>query len=367
MAAYDTDVARPDPVPAAPGPSAKPPPVRIVDLDWRSVLVVLAAFVGLIALTGLVRSVPRTTSALGIALILALALNPLVERAQRGLHVARREAVAAVLVLVGVVFGAVALLVVPPGVRQARQLGTQLPDVVRQLDRLPVVGERLDRANAPEKVQRWIERLPDRLAGDTTPLERAARNVADGVLAAVVTLLFTVTLMLDGPRLVAAGRRLAPLERRDRLDHLGLLAYRIVGRYVAGSLLVAVVAGVVVLAAGLALRVPLTPLAALWALLWDLVPQIGGAVGVVPFVLLGLTRGAGTAVGCLVVFMVYQQLKHQVLQPVLIGQAVKLSPAATMIAALVGVSAGGVVGALLAVPAVGAAKAVYLELRSPSA
>ena len=43
----------------------------------------------------------------------------------------------------------------------------------------------------------------------------------------------------------------------------------------------------------------------------------------------------------------------------------KLSPPATMTAALVGVSAGGVVGALIAVPLLGAAKAIYLELRPP--
>jgi predicted PurR-regulated permease PerM len=53
-----------------------------------------------------------------------------------------------------------------------------------------------------------------------------------------------------------------------------------------------------------------------------------------------------------------------VLQPLIVGKAVKLSPPATMIAALVGVSAMGVVGALVAVPVVGAVKAVYVELRS---
>ena len=46
---------------------------------------------------------------------------------------------------------------------------------------------------------------------------------------------------------------------------------------------------------------------------------------------------------------------------------VKLSPPATMTAALIGVSAGGVVGALLAVPVVAAAKAAYLELRPGNA
>ena len=51
------------------------------------------------------------------------------------------------------------------------------------------------------------------------------------------------------------------------------------------------------------------------------------------------------------------------IQPVIIGRAVQLSPPATMVAALIGVSAGGVVGALFAVPILGASKAIYLALR----
>lgn len=393
--AYSTDVALPGPVPPgrpddehAPAvllPSAPEQPVdrlvlpgdpeavepaapivtRTVDLDWRSVLVILVAFVGLVALTGFLRSVPHTTTAVSIAVIIALAMNPLIERASARLHVPRSAGVAVTMLLLGALLAVVASLVIPPAIRQARDLSHEVPHVTRQLANLPIIGARLEKANAPAKLQRSIEGLPQRLAGDTAPLERGIRHVADGLLAGLLTMLFAVTLMLDGPRLVQSVRRLVPVERQRRADDLGRLAYRVVGRYVAGSLMVALVAGLVVLGAGLGLGVPLTPLAAVWALLWDLVPQIGGAAGGIPFVLLGLTKGAGTAVVCAIVFVVYQQLKHQVLQPVLIGQAVKLSPPTTMLAALVGVSAGGVVGALIAVPLVGAAKAMYLELRHP--
>jgi len=170
--------------------------------------------------------------------------------------------------------------------------------------------------------------------------------------------------LLDGERLVRAGRRLVPAAQRARADTLAELGYRVVGRYVAGSLLVSAVAGLIILVAGLALRVPLIPLAAIWFALWDLVPQVGGAAGAIPFVLLGLAHGAGTGVVCVIVVVLYLQLKHQVLDPVLIGHAVRLSPPTTMIAALIGIAAGGVVGGLISVPLVGAAKAVYLELRS---
>ena len=348
---------------ADPGPAPGAVVERDVDLDWRSVAVVLAAFVVLVALTALVGAAPRTVAALGVAAILALGLNPLVESVRRRLGVGRAAAVAAVLALAAAAVALLALLLVPPAVRQARQLGAELPSVVAELAELPVVGDDLQAAGVPEQVAEAIRDLPDRLAGDTTPLERAARSAADTLLAAFVTVLFAVTLLIEGERLVRGARRLVPPAWRPQADRSASLAYAVVGRYVAGSLLVAAVAGMSVLVAGLLLGVPLTPLAAAWVAVWDLVPQVGGAAGGIPFVLLGFTEGVGTGLACAAFFVLYLQLENNVLSPLLVGQAVKLSPPATMTAALVGVSAGGVVGALLAVPLVGAAKAVYLELR----
>jgi len=45
--------------------------------------------------------------------------------------------------------------------------------------------------------------------------------------------------------------------------------------------------------------------------------------------------------------------------------AVQLTPPATMVAALIGVAAGGVIGGMLAIPLLGASKAIYLALRTP--
>lgn len=339
-----------------------------MDLDWRSVLVVLASFVALIALTGLVRSVQRTIAALAIGGILALALNPAVELVQRRLpggRGGRGVGVSAVLAAAAALFAVIGILLVPPAVRQAQDLGKELPRVVAELGDLPFVGDDLVEADAPARLQNSIEKLPERLAGDTTPLESAARRVADGLLAAVLTLLFAITLLLDGPRLLQGARRLVPAGHRGQADNVASLAYRVVGHYVAGSLVVAAIAGITVLVVGIVLGVPLTPLAAVWVALWDLVPQIGGAAGGIPFVLLGFTEGVATGLACGVFFMLYLQIENNVLQPLLVGQRVKLSPPATMTAALIGVSAGGVVGALLAVPLVGASKAVYMELRRP--
>ena len=154
-----------------------------------------------------------------------------------------------------------------------------------------------------------------------------------------------------------------PVSRRRTTDRLGVLVYEVIGRYIAGSLLVAVLAGTVMLIASLALGLPLAPLIGVWVAMTNLIPQIGGLLGAVPFVLLGFTESGATGVVCLAIFLVYQNIENHLIQPVIVGRAVQLSPPATMIAALIGVSVGGVVGALFAVPILGASKAIYLAFR----
>ncbi|MDQ4070889.1 MAG: AI-2E family transporter [Actinomycetota bacterium] len=337
--------------------------MREVDLDWRSVLWVMIAFVGLLAVTALIRGAPRAIAVLAVGTLLALALDPVVTRVTRALGGHRAAGVATVMLGLLLVVVAAGVLLVPRAIDQGRHLGRDADRVVNQIQYLPVVGDDLERAGAPDAIRRAIEGLPDRLEGEETPLVGAAQKVADGLLVGILTVLITVSLLLDGQRLLRGACRLVPLSRQRQADRLGRLAYQTFGQYVAGSLLVAGVAGMAVLTVGLILRVPLTPLLAVWVAVFDLVPQIGGAAGGIPFVLLGFTRGATTGVICAVFFILYLQFENHFLSPMIVGRSVKLSPPATMTAALVGVSAGGVVGALLAVPVVAAGKAAYLELR----
>ena len=108
---------------------------------------------------------------------------------------------------------------------------------------------------------------------------------------------------------------------------------------------------------------PLAPIAAIWAALTNLIPQIGGFLGGAFFVLLALTESPTTAVIAGVLFLGYQQFENNVVGPAIVGSAVNLTPPATMLAALIGGAAAGVPGALVATPLLGAGKALYLESR----
>jgi predicted PurR-regulated permease PerM len=236
---------------------------------------------------------------------------------------------------------------------------------VKDLGTLPVVGPRLREADASRKVQDWLNTVPERLSTNSKPIENAAGAVADGVAAVLFTTLLAITLLLDGEALIAGVRRLVPARRRADADRMGRLVYDIIGRYIAGSLLVAALAATVMLTSSLALGVPLAPLIAVWVALTNPIPQVGGFLGGAVFVVLGLTQGAAIGLACLFIFLGYQQLENHVIQPLIIGRAVSLSPPVTMVAALIGVASAGLIGGLFAIPLLGAAKAIYLTTRRP--
>jgi predicted PurR-regulated permease PerM len=364
IGSYDIDVPPPDSGPPSAASSTGESPVSI-DVDPRAVIPLSIAVALLVVGVWFARSIPRTLSSLAIAGLFALALNPLVDRLKRRTGWHRRTAGAVILTAVGIVAVTVVALITVPTIREARNYNDQIPKVVDDLGDLPIVGDRLREADASKKVEDWLDTVPDRLSVDATPIEDAAGAVADGIAAAFLTILFAITLVLDGELIVNGVRRLVPARRRDDADRLGRLVYDIIGRYIAGTLLVAALAGTVMLTSSLALGVPLAPLIAVWVAITNPIPQVGGFLGGAVFVLLGVTQGVFVGILCVVIFLVYQNFENHVIQPLIIGRAVDLSPPVTMVAALVGVSAGGLIGGLFAIPLLGATKAIYLSTRHP--
>jgi predicted PurR-regulated permease PerM len=334
-----------------------------IDLDLRTILAVPTAVLGLFAVFAFVRSTRQTLTWIVIGTVLAVALDPVVDSVQRKMSVRRGVAVGVVGAAVVGAGLAVVIFLGPPAVREAQSFSSDLPGVVERLGELPIVGQRLQDADAPARVQEFIEELPSRLSNDDEPLVRIVESAFGGALATFSVVLVTLVLLLDGHRIVQGARRVVPLARRDEVDRVLDILTRTIGHYFAGSLFVAVLSGLARLVVGLLVGVPLAPLAAIWATLTNLVPQIGGFLGGSFFVLLGFADGPRTGVICLAYFLVWQQIENHVIAPMIVGEAVDLSPPTTMMAALVGGAAAGVPGALVAVPLIGSAKAIYRELR----
>lgn len=340
------------------GDRAGPEPL-VVDVDPASVLVFGAVAALASAAWAIVTIAPDMITRIAVGLLLGVALAPLVAAVQRRWGTSR--GVAGTIVGGGVVvfFAAVVLLVAPPAVDQARQFSRELPATVEDLYGWPVIGPRLERADAAGDVERLIDELPARL--DDKTLADLGERLLGGVVSTLVVMITALGVLVDGERMVRRLRAILPVSRQDAADAAGRIVYHSFGSYFAGSLLVAVLNGLVVLTVGLALGVPLAPVAGIWSTLTNFIPQIGGFLGGSFFVLLALTESPVTAVIAGAIFLAYQQFENNVIGPAIVGSAVNLTPPATMLAALVGGAAAGVPGALVATPLMGAAKALYLD------
>jgi putative heme transporter len=342
-------------------PATAPGPV-VVDVDVWSFVVLAGAALLAIALFSISSTAADVLTGIGVGVLLGVALSPVVGAVQqRWTRGSRGAAVVVVGFGLSLAIAAVVLLVAPAAIEQSQDFSDELPATVRDSYSWPIVGPRLQEADAAGRIEEWIDDLPTEV--DDATLTDLGERLLGGVLSAVVVLVTALGVLVDGEIVVQRFRALVPSARRDRADRMGRIVYRTFGSYFAGSLLVAVMAGLVILSTGLILGVPLAPVAGLWTTLTNLIPQIGGFLGGAFFVLLALTQGPVQAVVAAAVFIAYQNLENHLIQPAIVGRAVNLSPPVTMLAALVGAAAAGVPGALVATPLLGAVKALYLDGR----
>lgn len=333
----------------------------MISLDPRAAVGIVVGILAVFVLVALVGSSVQALTQVGVGILLAFALEPLVKMVQRRLRCPRAVGVAIVAAAVLLGFGGLVFVLGPPAAKQAQEFGRELPQTVRDLYDLPLVGGRLREADAAGQVQEWARDLPGQL--DAERVGTAAETVVNGVVAGFTVLLVALAVLLDGEVLVRRLREVVPEKFRDRADDVGRVFYRVVGTYFAGSLLVALIGGTYVLAVGLALGVPLAPLAAVWYAMVSLIPQVGGFLGTSFFTVLALSQGVFVGLIGLLLVVLYMNLENYLISPAVVGQSVNLSPPTTMLAALVGAAAMGVPGALAATPLCGTVKALWLEYR----
>ncbi len=342
--------------------SSRPPGDSRVEVMLFSMIGV--GILGAMVVLAVFRAAPNELTALGIGVLVALALDPVLRATQRRFHCSRAVGTLIVGTTFAVVLGAIVFVLGPQAADQAGQFADELPTTVEEFYGWPIIGPRLEAADAVGTVQEFVDDLPRRINADS--ISDAADRVLGGLSAALLVLITSIAVLLDGESLVARVRRTIPPPRQERADDIGRIVYRSVARYFAGSMGVAVLNGTVILTAGLILGIPLAPLAGVWAAITNLIPQIGGFLGGAFFVLLAFTQGALPGLIALVVFLGYQQFENNVIAPTVIGRAVNLTPPTTMLAALIGGAAAGVPGALVATPMIGAAKSVWMDTHGQS-
>ncbi|MCZ2817991.1 AI-2E family transporter [Modestobacter sp. VKM Ac-2984] len=376
-AAGGTTETRPAPTPAVPTASTPSPrtpgfpgtldPVRISAVPpWA--LRVMA--VGGATLAGaavvwlgfwLLFRLPMLTFAVAVAILLTAISAPVAGRLRRVGAPASLAALAAVLLLVGVLTGIGFLI----GFRAAATLQDLTRPLAAGIDRIRVWAIEGPLQLDPEQVADVRNDIVTRLY-EATPSPGAGAQLGLVALGALVLIVFLVFFLLkDGAQMWAWALARVPERTRGRMDGAGLAAWDTLAGYVRGVIIVALIDAVGIGLALLLLGVPLWLSLTLLTFVGAFVPIVGATVsGAVAVLVTLVTNGVPDAVIVLVVVLVVQQVEGNVLQPLIMGRAVRLHP----IVILLGVTAGGLIagipGALLAVPMLAVTYRVVEHLRT---
>jgi predicted PurR-regulated permease PerM len=283
-----------------------------------------------------------------VALILAAALSPLVgwmrRRGVPGLLATWLTLIGAVVVIGGVVTGIVF------AVRNqweeltlaAREGLVELQEILQQFQ----VSFDIDWDAVLDAVTQFVTSA--QFGSGAVAGLSAVGQVITGLILIVVVLFF---FLKDGTKIWSfflTPLRGEPLERGERI---GTTAVKVLGGYVRGTALVALVDAVAI-GVGLAiLRVPLALPLAVIVFFGAFIPLVGATVAGIFAALVALVaNGPLTALIVVILVIAVNQLEGDFLQPVVMGQSLKLHPLVILLSLTIGTILGGILGAILAVP-----------------
>ncbi|MGL5866187.1 MAG: AI-2E family transporter, partial [Dermatophilaceae bacterium] len=292
---------------------------------WRSLLIATAGF-AVLYLLGMVSEVV-------IPIIVALLLAALLQPVHRFLARALPSALAALVTVIGTIGGVLGLL---------SFVGTQLVDQLNDIT--TQVGEGIDQIRTwardtfgitDSQVEEWVTSVREATSGSNltdvaTAAGITAGHAVTGFFLAVFTLFF---FLYDGGAIWTWVVRLFPRTAREQVGTSGVIAWAQLSAYTRATVLVAAVDAIGIGGGAALLGVPFASGIALIVFFGAFIPVVGALVsGSVAILLALVALGPVEALGMLGIVILVQQIESHLLQPLLIGRAMRIHPLAVILA-----------------------------------
>ncbi|AQZ66206.1 unnamed protein product [[Actinomadura] parvosata subsp. kistnae] len=315
-----------------------------------------------IALAQMIVASLSTIILIVVAMFLAVGLNPAVEALQRR-GLARRGAISIVFAGVIVAFALFGLAIVPPVSKQLTEFIDAVPGYITELSNHPTLRQLDQDYQILPQLRTFVtSTLGPSLA---TGIMGAGLVVLNGVFTTVTLLVLMLYFLGSLHTIKDYLLKLVPASRRTRTRAISEEILSGIGGYVAGNVLISVIAGVVtwifLSIAGVQYALALSLVVALT----DLIPLVGATIGAVLVTAVALLDSWPAGIACAIFFLAYQQVENYFIYPRVMKHSVNVTPAVTVIAALFGGALLGIVGALLAIPVAAAISLIIRELVLP--
>ncbi|WAZ23856.1 AI-2E family transporter [Streptomyces cinnabarinus] len=361
------------PVPAEPVPAAPERPDPALAVPW-GVRVAAEAGWRLLVLAGTVWVLMRVISAVQLvvlafvaALLITALLEPTVARLRR-YGVPRGLATALTAILGFVVMGLMGWFVTWQVMENIDNLSDQVQDGIDEL-RNWLLDSPFHVTD--KQINDIAENLRDTIGANTDEITSAGLEGVTVIVEALTGILLaafsTLFLLYDGKRIWEWSLKLVPAAARPGVAGAGPAAWRTLTAYVRGTVIVALIDAVFIGIGIYFLDVPMAVPLAVFIFLFSFIPLVGAvASGALAVVVALVTQGVFTAVMTLAVVLAVQQIEGHILQPFILGRAVRVHPLAVVLSVAAGGMIAGIGGAVVAVPLVAVSNTVVGYLRAYS-
>lgn len=314
----------------------------------------------------------------GIAIFLAIAIQPLAERIKR---LTKKEnssfasvlAYTIIIVIIGVILAIVAPVVIDETVRFVRQLPTNFEHTIGGWDGINSLGENLGIEDLRGEILSGIQSFSKGfVANFGNILASGIGAISQIATATILTLVLTLLLAIEGPTLIDAFWKVIEGRRKNsNVRAYKRLAERIAGvisTYMSKQVTVALLDGCVVTAAVLILSLAcgfsssLALPMGLIAMVLYLIPMFGPIISCALVSVLLFFSSPIAAIIYLVFYIIYAQIENNVIGPKLQGDALKLPTALILTAVIIGMYMFGLIGAIISIPIAGCIKVLIEEL-----
>jgi len=296
-----------------------------------------------------------------VAAFIALSLDPAVRWLIRH-RVGRALAVTIIFLLFLVALGIAVWLALPPLISEGTKLVSDFPGYLDNLrQRSPALRNLEERFNLRSQLDDFAANFLDRVRGEALTF---GRRFLGALFSALLVTVLTIYFMADLPRIRRAIVRLFPSRHRAGVGNAVNVVIDKVGAYMIGNLVISAIAGVTTFIALSALRVPFALPLAFFVALTDLIPLVGATLGAIVCIIVTLaTKELWPATILVTIFFIlYQQLENYLIAPRVLRNTVEMPSVAVLLAALLGGSVLGLVGALMAIPIAAAIRVIMTPM-----
>lgn len=199
----------------------------------------------------------------------------------------------------------------------------------------------------------WIQNY---IANNIGNMTSSILSIGSGVVSFFIGLVISIYLLKDSEYFISLWNKLYFLLFRESkvgrsLTYTFRTIHGVFGKFIQGQLLEAFFVGVLSAIALALVGIDYAFVIGIIAGICNMIPYVGPIVGTILAAIMGLLSGRPIKVlYSIIAMLVVQQIDNNLLAPKIVGDSVGLHPVFTMMAILIGGSAGGILGMLLAVP-----------------